>query len=105
MKNFCILLYYRFLLGVLFDMKSFVVRIKRTAWNSGIKLQWYRLWIREDEFHSSLEMDTEAMLVMSKKRLDSYLNDLAKRRHIAHERDLMKTSPAFRAMIMKRKKI
>jgi hypothetical protein len=53
-----------------------------------IKLWWDRLWIRKDEFHSSLDMNMEAMLEMTDKQREEYLNDLAKRRHIAHERDL-----------------
>ena len=87
------------------DIKSALVEIKRFVWNRGIKLQWNRLWIRKDEFHSSLNMDIVAMLAMSQKQRKAYEKDLLKRRQIAHERDLMKKSPAFRAMVMNRKNI
>ena len=57
-------------------------------WNAGLLLWWYRLWIRKDEFHRSLDMDLLAMLAMNKKRKEWYLEDLSRRRRIAHERDL-----------------
>lgn len=60
---------------------------RRLVWNRGIKLQWDRLWVRKDEFHRSLYMDGDALLEMSPKQREAYLNDLCKRRQIAHERD------------------
>ena len=83
---------------------SWPSKVWRLIWNRGIKLRSNRLWIRENEFHSSLDMDFEAMLGMNKKQRDAYLVDLVKRRQIAHERDLMKKSPTFRAIVMNRKK-
>lgn len=62
--------------------------IWRFCWNRGIKLIWYKLWIREDEFYQSLDIDFNAICDMNKKELSEYLNDLTKRRQIAHERDL-----------------
>lgn len=35
-------------------------------------------------------MDIEAIMVMGKKRLEKYRNDIARRRWIAHKRDLAK---------------
>ena len=57
-------------------------------WHAGIKLLWYRLWIRKDEFHSSLHSDFYALMGMSRKRRDKYYKDLMRRREIAHRRDL-----------------
>jgi hypothetical protein len=74
-----------FLLGLWFEIKSWPERTKRIIWNRGIKLQWHRLWIRKDEFHSSLDMDVNAMLDMDEKQLKRYLGDLDKRRQISHE--------------------
>ena len=34
-----------------------------------------------------MDMDIEAMMVMGKKRLEKYRNDIARRRWIAHKRD------------------
>lgn len=70
-------------------------RIKSLAWNRGVKLWWYRLWIRKDEFHSSLDMDIDAMIYINEKKRNEYLDDLERRRHIAHIRDLKKKSPTF----------
>jgi len=81
---------------------SWVGKIKRSIWNRGIKLQWNRLWIRKDEFHKSLAWDGDAVLGINKEQTRAYVEDLAKRRHIAHERDLMKKSPAFRDMVKNR---
>ena len=72
----------RFIVGE--DFKS----MKRRRWNKGILLFWNRLWIRKDEFHSSLEMDARAMLEMDKEERKKYINDLVKRRQIAHDRDM-----------------
>jgi len=52
------------------------------------RLWWNALFIRKDEFHSSLSMDVFAMSDMNKADRERYLRDLAKRRKIAHERDL-----------------
>ena len=87
MKNLFVGLRY-FLLGLWFEIKSWPEKTKRLIWNRGIKLQWDRLWVRKDEFHSSLNMDVNAMLGMSKKQRDAYIKDLCRRRQIAHERDL-----------------
>lgn len=69
----------------LFDLG---VWIKSRIWNRGILLAWNRLWIRKDEFHNSLSLDPFAMRGMNKKQKSKYLNDLARRRNIAHQRDL-----------------
>jgi len=53
-----------------------------------IKIAWDKLWIREDEFHSSLDMDINSMLDMDDKERDDYLKDLTKRRNIAHKNDI-----------------
>ena len=62
--------------------------IKRFIWNRGVKLLWFKLWIRKDEFHSSLKTDLKAMLGMNEKQREKYLSNLTKRRNIAHYRDL-----------------
>ena len=52
------------------------------------RLIWNSLYIRKDEFHSSLDMDVMAMLDMNKKDRDKYINNLMIRRNIAHEKDI-----------------
>lgn len=49
---------------------------------------WHRLFIRQDEFHKSLNMNALAMLEMTPKEQENYLKDLCRRREIAHQRDL-----------------
>ena len=49
---------------------------------------WSKLWIRKDEFHSSLNLDAESMLYMNEKQREKYTIDLIKRRNIAHKRGL-----------------
>ena len=72
------------------DIKSLPGKIKRCIWNKRILFWWHRLWIRKDEFHSSLDMDGAAMLEMNKQERKKYLADLVRRREIAHQRDLAK---------------
>ncbi|MEK7658486.1 MAG: hypothetical protein AAB352_01305 [Patescibacteria group bacterium] len=64
--------------------------LRRKIWNKRIKLWWHKLFIRKDEFHLSLNMDAEAMMVMNKEELKRYFDDLRRRRRIAHNRDLAK---------------
>ena len=52
-----------------------------------LRLWWSRLYIRKDEFHSSLSFDVSAYLGMNEKQRFEYIFDLAKRRSIAHQRD------------------
>jgi hypothetical protein len=78
----------RFWLDLWFEIKSWPGKTRRFAWDRGVKLQWNRLWIRKDEFHSSLDMDINAMFEMSQKQRDAYIKNLYKRQQIAHERDL-----------------
>lgn len=65
---------------------------------SAIRLHWHRLWIREDEFHSSLNSDYAIMLHLGRKgrfarwllgisSLEKYYQDLSWRRTLAHYQD------------------
>lgn len=62
-------------------------KIKTRIWGGGIKLFWYRLWIRKDESHRSLDTDIDALLGMNEKQKEAYYKDLGERRRIAHEMD------------------
>ena len=70
------------------DFYDWLGSMKRKIWNKSIKLWWHRLFIRKDEFHSSLNMDAEAIMEMSREERNDYHEDLARRRQIAHERDI-----------------
>ena len=63
-------------------------RLKCLVWNAGILLVWYRLFLRKDEFHKSLEFDPFAFYPMSPEKREAYRKDLRRRREIAHRRDL-----------------
>ncbi len=62
-------------------------RLKRRIWNKHILLWWYRLYVRKDEFHHSLNVDLEAILEMNELERRRYFIDLAYRQKIAHERN------------------
>jgi hypothetical protein len=49
---------------------------------------WNILWIREDEFHKSLDMHTDLLIHLNKEHTKLYINNLLHRRKISHERDL-----------------
>ncbi len=51
-----------------------------------LTLFWHRLWIRKDEFHSSLNLDATLMWDMTKEEQEEYLEDLARRRKKAHKK-------------------
>lgn len=61
---------------------------RRKIWNNGIKRWWYRLFIRKNEFHKSLSIDFEAIMVMTEEDLEKYRADLLRRKAIAHQRSL-----------------
>lgn len=77
--------------GVLYiwwlDVKSLPGKIKRCVWNKHILFWWYRLWIRKDELHRSLDIDGEAIHEMKKEELEKYLADNLRRRGIAYRRN------------------
>lgn len=52
---------------------------------SWLKNNWNKLYIRKNEFHSSLDL---SMLYMNEKERERYMVDLIKRRNVAHNRDL-----------------
>jgi hypothetical protein len=68
-------------------LKDRTTWLRRRFWNTGLKLWWYRLWIRKDEFHPSLKSDLEAMLAMTREQCIAYKKNLKRRRLIAHRRD------------------
>ncbi len=71
-----------------YDFPDSLRNMRRRIWNKRIKLWWHRLFVRRNEFHPSLNMDVEAMMVMDEEELERYCEDLAIRRAIAHNRDL-----------------
>lgn len=62
-------------------------RLQRRIWHRGVKLFWYRLWVRDDEFHPSLEMDHEALIDMSEEEERAYRADLRRRRCRTHQKE------------------
>lgn len=55
-----------------------------------LRLWWNRLWIRKDEFHSSLSLDIDAYSDMTSEEQGKYMTDLGRRRSRAHEADLVR---------------
>jgi len=53
-------------------------------------LFWYRLWIRSDEFHASLDLNPH-LLWSDELFKDYYVNDVVRRRQIAHNRGMALT--------------
>lgn len=68
----------------------------RVRWNAlrymplhiTIRLWWHGLWLREDEFHDSYELDIEAMWFMGSTDRESYVRNVMNRRDEAHQRDM-----------------
>ena len=74
-----------FLFVTCFKIKSWAKKSQYYLWNESIKPWWKRLWIRKDEFHSSL--DTDYLPGISQEEEDNYSKDVFRRRHLSHERD------------------
>ncbi len=56
-----------------------------------LRYWWHTLWVRKNEFHPSLDVDTRIEEWLRKKGNNGYMKDLLKRRQIAHENDLQIT--------------
>ena len=56
------------------------------------KLWWNSLYIRKDEFHSSLNYNIDVVISMNDIDRSRYIRDLCKRRQISHERDIKRTN-------------
>lgn len=78
---------------------SWLVGFKRIWWNRGLKLAWYRLWVRSDEFHRSLNIDPEALAGAKSGWRLWYQSDLAHRRKLAHRRDLARERAAHPGLV------
>lgn len=71
-----------------FKTKRLPIKIKNRIWNKYILTWWYRLWIRKNEFHRSLDIDGLAMSEMNREESKTYIADLVRRRNIAHQKGL-----------------
>lgn len=65
---------------------SVLERIGIIIWHREIMLRWYRLWIRKDQDHPSLNYDHRATRYMSEKQLRVYFSGLSQRVKSARER-------------------
>lgn len=70
-----------------YDFLESLRNIRRRIWNKHLKLWWFRIFIRKDEFDRSLDTDDQATMVMDKKEWRKYRRDLVRRREIADKRD------------------
>jgi len=75
------------LTGVYYRARLGLRRARVRFW-IGPKLWWNRLWIRKDEFHPSLSMDSVMLAEMDHVEREDYLTDLVRRRETAHRRDI-----------------
>lgn len=53
-----------------------------------LRIRWSKLWIREDEFHPSLDFDRDYAVTLPIQKQAAYWGDLSNRRDIAHARSL-----------------
>jgi hypothetical protein len=60
-----------------------------------IRVWWAKLWVRRDELHRSLDIDTRAVLKMKQEERVAYFNDLRRRRDIAHKRTVEKNKKSW----------
>lgn len=84
MKKTVLLLHYQWWYVFRYRLRH----IRILLWNGGLKLWWYRLWIRKNEFHKSLDMDCEAFSEMNCQQRVKYSTDLARRRSISCKKSL-----------------
>jgi hypothetical protein len=80
------------LVHLFYGIGNLLINIKRRIWNKRIRVWWCRLWIRENEFHKTLNVDIEAVLVMNDKEKENYMFDLMRRRELAHSGELLRSS-------------
>lgn len=71
-----------------YDFWEAVFHLRCRIWNKHLRRWWCELYIRQDEFHSSLDVDPLALMVMNQQEQSEYVRSLIKRREIVHNRDL-----------------
>ncbi|MFA5766431.1 MAG: hypothetical protein WC919_00720 [Candidatus Paceibacterota bacterium] len=54
------------------NMCEEMTELRRRIWNKWLLLWWYRLFIRRNEFHRSLNSDFDAMLAMDSSELKKF---------------------------------
>lgn len=69
-----------------YDLWDDLRDVWRRIWNKRLKLWWHRLFIRKNEFHSSLDYDPYAMTGLNPGEFEAQRLDLIRRRMIADER-------------------
>ncbi len=75
-----------FPIAVIFGEDIGLIFIQSIPWWK-VRLWWYQLYIRKDEFHPSLSIDPFAFVRMAEREKEEYLGSLCRRRIIAHQRD------------------
>ncbi len=70
------------------DIIYFFRKKRKQIWNKRILLWWYKLYIRKNKFHPSLDIDIYALDVMNETEKEKYYADQHRRRVIAYQRDL-----------------
>jgi hypothetical protein len=78
--------------------------MKRIVMHWKIRVWWAKLWVRQDELHKSLDIDTKAVLKMNQEQRVEYFNDLRRRRDIAHKRTIEKNKKSFKKFAVWMKK-
>ncbi len=68
------------------ELKFEIKRKTRVFWKKYITLPWHNLWMRQDEFHCSLNLDRELFNALNKKAQERYLERIHSRRQLACRR-------------------
>ena len=52
-----------------------------------LRIWWHHLWMRQDEFHPSYEIDSDYLIALGPKDSNVYILKVRERRQQAHARD------------------
>ena len=74
---------------VLYKLFCFVLEIRRILRNAYWWL-WFHVWINENEFHPSLNLNIDKMARMSREKQNRYISEICHKRSRAHQMDFDK---------------
>lgn len=79
-----------YILTILNDIDIYLCTKIRPLW---LRKFWSFLWIRKNEFHTSLSYDFEYLCFLSDRKdyegIQIYLEEISKKRDLAHKQDLL----------------
>lgn len=79
---------------------SWLIRLRRQTWLVRLRqLLWFRVRLRSNKFHPSLQLDAERRVPMTPIERNAYDLELTRRHRLAHDLDLQNEDRARKHLV------